>query len=123
MVCFCTNSFNVFFIETKFISKLFKKFRRENESQEIPRLRLFIISSNRRFLNKKNLDLVHRTSGNFEIFRFSDIQNTYFPRMLPYFLVFLNKLTVIGRVTGPDFDKNLEVPRIIKKVLESIRNR
>ena len=28
----------------KFISKLFKKFRRQNESQEIPRLRLFIFS-------------------------------------------------------------------------------
>ena len=31
-----------FLIETKFISKLFKKFRRQNESQEIPRLSLFI---------------------------------------------------------------------------------
>ena len=34
----------MFFIETKFISKLFKKFRRQNGSQEIPRLRLFIFS-------------------------------------------------------------------------------
>ena len=33
-----------FLIEMKFISKLFIKFRRENESQEIPRLRLFIFS-------------------------------------------------------------------------------
>ena len=33
-----------FLIETKFISKMFKKFRRQNESQEIPRLRLFIFS-------------------------------------------------------------------------------
>ena len=33
-----------FLIEMKFISKLFKKFRRGNESQEIPRLRLFIFS-------------------------------------------------------------------------------
>ena len=31
----------MFLIETKFISKLFKKFRRRNECQEIPRLRLF----------------------------------------------------------------------------------
>ena len=33
-----------FLIEMKFISKLFKKFRRQNGSQEIPRLRLFIFS-------------------------------------------------------------------------------
>ena len=33
-----------FLIETKFISKLFKKSRRRNESQETPRLRLFTFS-------------------------------------------------------------------------------
>ena len=43
-----------FLIETKFISKLFKKFRRQNESQEIPHLRLFIISSYYRILKSKN---------------------------------------------------------------------
>ena len=62
------------------------------------------------------------TSGNFEIFRFSDFQNPYFPRMFPYFLVFFEKkMTVIGRVTGPDFDKILEVPESIKKVLQNDR--
>ena len=43
-----------FLIETKFISKLFKKFRRQNESQEIPRLRLFMIFKNSSFLIIKN---------------------------------------------------------------------
>ena len=44
MVRFRRKWIHVFFIETKFISKLFKKFRRQNESQEIPRLRLFMFS-------------------------------------------------------------------------------
>ena len=43
-----------FLIEMKFISKLFKKFRRQNESQENPRLRLFIIFKNSSFLIIKN---------------------------------------------------------------------
>ena len=32
-------------------------------------------------------------------------------------------LTVIGRDTGPDFDKKMKVPKSIQKVVESIRNR
>ena len=43
-----------FLIEMKFISKLFKKFRRQNESQEIPHLRLFIISSYYHIIKSKN---------------------------------------------------------------------
>ena len=36
--------------------------------------------------------------------------------MFPYFSCsFLSKLTGIGRVTGPDVDKILEVPEIVKK--------
>ena len=73
-----------FLIETKFISKLFKKFRRENESQEIPRLRLFIISSYYHILkgkkNKNKKTKVHQNklevmyTGLPEILRFSDYQ-------------------------------------------------
>ena len=105
-----------FLIETKFISKLFKKFRRENESQEIPRLRLFIISSYYHILIIKNPDLQNFKSSNFEIsnlqiskfqnpkvrytglfenfeiLRFSDLKNPYFLRMFPYFpCIFLSK--------------------------------
>ena len=56
-----------FLIEAKFISKLFKKFRRQNESQEIPRLRLFMIFKNSSFLIFKNsgiLNFKNSQSGN-----------------------------------------------------------
>ena len=46
----------MFLIETKFIFKIFKKFRRRNESQEIPRLRLFIILKDSSFLIVKKSD-------------------------------------------------------------------
>ena len=39
-----------FLIETKFVSKLWEKFRRQYECQEIPRLRLFMIFKNSSFL-------------------------------------------------------------------------
>ena len=51
--------------------------------------------------------------------RFSDSQkskNPYFLRMFPYVsCIVKSKLTVIGRVTGPYFDKILEVPESSKK--------
>ena len=62
-----------FLIETKFISKLFKKFRRQNESQEIPRLRLFIIPSYYHIIKSKK-NLVIRYTGLSKILRFSDSQ-------------------------------------------------
>ena len=78
----------------------------------------------KRKFKQRSWGLVHKTSGNFEIFRFSDFQNPYFPRMFQYFsCIFWNNLMIIGRATGPYFDNFLEVPEIIKKVLESIRNR
>ena len=87
-----------FLIEMKFTSKLFKKFRRRNESQEIPRLRLFIIfknSSSRisktseilNFKNSKSGRLRFPESGefsNFQILRYEK----YFSKMFPHFLVF-----------------------------------
>ena len=51
---FWGNSVSCFLIETKFIFKIFKKFRRENESQEIPHLRFFIISSYYHIIKSKN---------------------------------------------------------------------
>ena len=50
-------SVSCFLIETKFIHKLFKKFRWENETQEIPRLRLFMIFKNSSFPIIKISDL------------------------------------------------------------------
>ena len=44
-------------IGTKFTSKLSKKFRWQNESQEIPRLRLFILFKNSSFIIIKNQEL------------------------------------------------------------------
>ena len=103
-----------FLIDMKFISKPFKKFRRQSECQEIPRLRLFMIFKNSTFPIINNSDLqnfkssnfeisnlliskfqksksqVHRTSGNFEIPRFSDIQNPYFQGCSHIFLYFSN---------------------------------
>ena len=126
-----------FLIETKFISKLFKKFRRQNESQEIPHLRLFIISSyyhiiksknqakNEPKVPKKQKKLEVWYTGLPEILRFSDSQISkihIFQGCSHIFsCIFCSKLTVIGRVTGPDFDKILEVPEIVKKVLQNDR--
>ena len=67
---------------------------------------------------------MHMTFENFDTFRFADFGNPYFLMMFPYFsCIFESKLTKIGKVTGPDFDKILEVPESSKKVLGSIRNR
>ena len=55
-----------FLIETKFISKLLEKFRRQNECQEIPRLRLFMIFRNSSFLIIQISDLQIFESSNFD---------------------------------------------------------
>ena len=56
-----------FLEEMKFISKLLPKFRRQIWCQEIPRLRLFIISSYYHKIIIKKSDLQNFKSSNFEI--------------------------------------------------------
>ena len=77
-----------------------------------------------KFRNLKSSKLwEHRTSIFFEILESQISIDNIFPGCSHISLYFLNKLVVIGRATGPDFDKILEVPEIIQKVVESIRNR
>ena len=94
---FLRKNISCFLIETKFISKLFKKFRRQNESQEVPRLRLFMIWSYYHILksNKKTEGAQKKNEVRYTglpkilIFRFSDFQNSYIPKIIPHvFLIF-----------------------------------
>ena len=111
-----------FLIETKFISKLFKKFRRQNESQEIPRLRLFIILSYYHILKSKNQKnqktrrfkkkLEVRYTGLPEILRFSDSQISQihiFQGCSQIFLYFWSKF-----MTNTGFKGPLRVQKISK---------
>ena len=70
-------SVSCFLIETKFIPKLLEKFRRQNECQEIPRLRLSIIFKNSSFLIIKKsgiLNFKNSKSGHFV-----NLKNSSFP--------------------------------------------
>ena len=109
------NMDSCFLKEMKFISKLLPKFRRQIWCQEIPRLRLFIISSYYHKIIIKISDLQNFKSSNFEIsnlqiskfqnpkvrytglfenfeiLRFSDLKNPYFLRMFQYFSLYFLK--------------------------------
>ena len=98
---FLGNSVSCFLIEMKFISKLFKKFRRENESQEILHLRLFIISSyyhiiiikNPGIQNFQNLKNGRLRFPKFRFFWVSDFHTHIFPCVPRMSLIFLIRLT------------------------------
>ena len=60
-----------FLIETKFIFVLLEKFRRQNESQEIPRLRLLMISL---YHHIKIIEISDFQIFKFQIFKISKFQ-------------------------------------------------
>ena len=71
--------------------------------------------------NKHLTDMVLRTYTfrRFSIAWVPDWQQLYLSRMIPSFsCIFWNILVIVKRSTGPDFDKKIEVPEIIPKVLE-----
>ena len=76
-----------FFIETKFIFNILRKLHRQNESQDIPRLRLFMISSYYHILkskNQKNMN-VHTKNlrfGTQDFPKFWDFQILRFPKSI-----------------------------------------
>ena len=103
----------MFLIETKFTSKCLEKFRRQNECQEIPRLRLLMIFKNSSFLiskktgtwkfkisnvqttkkhikSDKNEQMPTKVSGISKNLKFSDYQTwkISFSKMVPHFLIF-----------------------------------
>ena len=120
-----------FLEETKFISKLLPKFRRQIWCQEIPRLLLFIISSYYHIIIIKNSDLqiskfqksksqVHRTFRKFWDSQILRSQKSIFSKDVPvFFLVFfeVNSWQIEGsRVHyGSKNFRNFGSSRIVKK--------
>ena len=113
------NSYFMFLIDMKFISKLLQMFIMES-------LSFSILSSTKLFWkyvlelqqkekrNKKQKTwYIGHTFSKFFIFESHIDKYNIFPGWSHIFLYFWSILVIIRRATGPDFDKNFEVPEII----------
>ena len=116
-------------IDMKFISKLFSILLMETLLVSDPRpanLYKHIYSLlYKNYLQNEETEIQKRvwwyafpTFRTFSNFRFSDMKIIFVNVDSMMFLYFRSILVIIGRSTGPDVDKNSEVPQMIQQVLQ-----